>query len=110
MLLSQTVKDLDDFFEGEKNFLIEYYVRLRDCTIRADKMTVVHKSLADNYIKISTGETNLTIISFRHLLFLDEIKLTFLGPTQLLRPIYFPVVFVLCFLRYTATSRNKLSN
>ena len=56
LLLSQTVKDLDDFFEVEKNFLIEYFVRLRDCTIRADKMTVVHKSLADNYIKISTGE------------------------------------------------------
>ena len=57
LLLSQTVKDQDDFFEVEKNFLIEYYVRLRDCTIRADKMTVVHKSLADNYIKISTGES-----------------------------------------------------
>lgn len=56
LLLSQTVKDQDDFFEVEKNFLIEYYVRLRECTIRADKMTVVHKALADNYIKISTGK------------------------------------------------------
>ena len=46
---------MDDFFEAEKSFLLEYHTRLRDATIRADKMTVLHKQLADNYIKISAG-------------------------------------------------------
>ena len=37
-------KDVDDFFEAEKVFLIEYHAKIKDATTKADKMTRVHKS------------------------------------------------------------------
>ena len=40
------MQDLDEFFEQEKMFLIEYHTRIKDATQRADKMTKVHKSEA----------------------------------------------------------------
>ncbi len=52
LLLGSTVKDVDEFFDAEKHFLVEYHAHLRECTIKSDKMTVLHKSLADNYIKV----------------------------------------------------------
>ncbi len=51
---------MDDFFEREKNFLVEYHAQLRDCTVKADKMSVLHRSLADTYIKISQGLSDLS--------------------------------------------------
>jgi len=54
LLLSSTQKDVDEFFEGEKNFLIEYNQQLKEACIKADKMTSTHKALADNYIKLSS--------------------------------------------------------
>ncbi|KAJ9595673.1 hypothetical protein L9F63_013139, partial [Diploptera punctata] len=42
-LLSATVKDVNDFFEQEKNFLIDYHNHLKDATVKADKMTKRHK-------------------------------------------------------------------
>lgn len=45
----------DDFFDRERNFLFEYFAHLKDATLRADKMTCVHKALADNYIKLSAA-------------------------------------------------------
>jgi sorting nexin-5/6/32 len=42
-LLSATVKDVNDFFEQEKNFLIDYHMHLKDATTKADKMTKRHK-------------------------------------------------------------------
>jgi len=53
LMLNSTQRDVDDFFENEKQFLIEYHNNLKECTIKSDKMTVLHKSLADNYIKLS---------------------------------------------------------
>uniref|UniRef100_A0A2K6FLN5 PX domain-containing protein n=1 Tax=Propithecus coquereli TaxID=379532 RepID=A0A2K6FLN5_PROCO len=52
------VKEVDDFFEQEKNFLINYYNRIKDPCVKADKMTRSHKSkailvsadVADDYI------------------------------------------------------------
>lgn len=35
---------MDDFFEQEKNFLINYYNRIKDSCAKADKMTRSHKS------------------------------------------------------------------
>ncbi len=58
LLLSSTQKEVDEFFEREKNFLVEYHAQLKDCTIRSDKMTSLHKSLADTYIKLSQGLTD----------------------------------------------------
>lgn len=42
-LLSATVKDVNDFFEQEKNFLIDYYAHLKDSTVKSDKMVNKHK-------------------------------------------------------------------
>lgn len=42
-LLSATVKDVNDFFEKEKNFLIDYHTHLKDATAKADRMTKRHK-------------------------------------------------------------------
>merc|ERR1712059_227017 len=53
LLLSNTQKDVVDFFESEKHYLIEYNQQLKDACIKADKMTSTHKALADNYIKLS---------------------------------------------------------
>lgn len=43
LVLSATVKDVNDFFEQEKTFLIDYYSHLKDSTMKSDKMTKRHK-------------------------------------------------------------------
>ncbi|CAH1262639.1 sorting nexin-6-like isoform X3 [Branchiostoma lanceolatum] len=48
-------KDADEFFEQEKGFLVEYHNRIAQSTKCADRMTKMHKSVADSYIKLSTG-------------------------------------------------------
>jgi len=53
-LLSNTQKDIDEFFESEKTFMITYHQQLKDACIRSDKMSSTHKDLADNYIKLSS--------------------------------------------------------
>ena len=55
LLLSNTLKDVDEFFEKERHFLVEYHSNLKDCLVKADRMTSTHKNLADTYIKISSG-------------------------------------------------------
>lgn len=37
------MKDVNDFFETQKNFLIEYHGHLKEATTKADKMTMKHK-------------------------------------------------------------------
>ncbi len=37
------MKDVNDFFDGQKSFLIEYYGYLKEATIKADRMTSKHK-------------------------------------------------------------------
>lgn len=51
LLLNTTVKDVDDFFEKEKHFLVEFQSQLKETTTKADKMTALHRGLAYNYIK-----------------------------------------------------------
>lgn len=53
-LLSSTQKDIDEFFESEKTFLMTYHQQLKDACVRSDKMSSTHKELADNYIKLSS--------------------------------------------------------
>uniref|UniRef100_A0A4W3GR88 Sorting nexin n=1 Tax=Callorhinchus milii TaxID=7868 RepID=A0A4W3GR88_CALMI len=48
------VRDVDDFFEHEKTFLLEYHNRIKDAAIKADKLTKSHKSVADNNSRISS--------------------------------------------------------
>uniref|UniRef100_A0A5F9CQW6 Sorting nexin n=1 Tax=Oryctolagus cuniculus TaxID=9986 RepID=A0A5F9CQW6_RABIT len=49
-VLFSGVKEVDDFFEQEKTFLINYYNRIKDSCGKADKMTRSHKNVADDYI------------------------------------------------------------
>lgn len=66
-LLSATVRDVNDFFEQEKNFLIDYYGHLKDATIKSDKMVNKHKDVADSYIKISSCLVQLSTFDHREL-------------------------------------------
>ncbi|KAK3922004.1 Sorting nexin-6 [Frankliniella fusca] len=60
LLLSATVKDVNDFFEQEKLFLLKYYKQLNEATTRADSMTKKHKDVADCFIKVHTGLLQLS--------------------------------------------------
>merc|ERR1711894_185817 len=62
LLLTSTVKDCNEFFENERRFLLEYFNHMRDATHKSDKMVVLHKSLAENYIKISSGFMDLSAL------------------------------------------------
>uniref|UniRef100_A0A8D0ZQ96 PX domain-containing protein n=2 Tax=Sus scrofa TaxID=9823 RepID=A0A8D0ZQ96_PIG len=44
------VKEVDDFFEQEKNFLINCYNKIKDSCAKADRMTRSHKNVVDNYV------------------------------------------------------------
>ncbi|GAA6109435.1 sorting nexin-6 isoform X1 [Tachysurus ichikawai] len=41
------VKDVDDFFEHEKTFLLEYHNRVKDSSLKSDRMIRSHKKLVD---------------------------------------------------------------
>ncbi|CAH1793241.1 unnamed protein product [Owenia fusiformis] len=62
LLLSQTQKDSDDFFEHQKTFLVEYHEKIKDATTKSDKMTKVHKNVADTYIQISSALSQIATI------------------------------------------------
>uniref|UniRef100_A0A3B4T884 Sorting nexin 5 n=1 Tax=Seriola dumerili TaxID=41447 RepID=A0A3B4T884_SERDU len=46
-VLISGVKEVDDFFEQEKTFLLDYYSKIKDSTAKAEKMTRAHKSIKD---------------------------------------------------------------
>jgi len=58
-LLGSTQKDVDDFFEQEKTFLLEYNQQLKDASTKSDKVTTAQKSVADSYIKLSSSMLNM---------------------------------------------------
>ncbi|XP_076036861.1 sorting nexin 6 isoform X2 [Oratosquilla oratoria] len=62
LLLSATQKDVDEYFEKEKGFLLEYHMAIKDSTAKADRMTRCHKNVADSYIKLSSGLSQLGAI------------------------------------------------
>lgn len=39
-------QDVDDFFEREKNFLVEYNAKIKDATAKSDKTTKTHKGIS----------------------------------------------------------------
>lgn len=39
-------QDVDDFFEHERTFLLEYHNRVKDASAKSDRMTRSHKSKA----------------------------------------------------------------
>lgn len=42
--MSFIIQDVDEFFESERGFLVEYHNKIKDATGKSDKMTKVHKS------------------------------------------------------------------
>ncbi|KAM4693392.1 sorting nexin-5 [Discoglossus pictus] len=58
-VLFSGVKEVDDFFEQEKIFLVNYYNRIKDSSAKSDKMTRAHKNVSDDYIHISASLTTL---------------------------------------------------
>ncbi|XP_018018067.1 sorting nexin-6, partial [Hyalella azteca] len=62
LLLSATQKDVDDTFEKEKNFLLEYHTAIKDAANKADRMAKAHKNVADSCIKVSACLVNLGTI------------------------------------------------
>uniref|UniRef100_A0A8C1UYH5 Sorting nexin n=1 Tax=Cyprinus carpio TaxID=7962 RepID=A0A8C1UYH5_CYPCA len=48
------VKDVDDFFEHEKTFLLEYHNRVKDSSAKSDRMIRSHKSAADDINRIAS--------------------------------------------------------
>uniref|UniRef100_A0A8C6NNP9 Sorting nexin n=1 Tax=Nothobranchius furzeri TaxID=105023 RepID=A0A8C6NNP9_NOTFU len=43
-VLISGIKEVDDFFEQEKTFLLDYFSKIKDSTAKAEKMTRSHKS------------------------------------------------------------------
>ncbi|XP_051773492.1 sorting nexin-5 [Ctenopharyngodon idella] len=58
-VLISGVKEVDEFFEQEKTFLLDYSGKIKDATAKAEKMTRSHKNVADDYNHIS-GALNST--------------------------------------------------
>ena len=48
------VKDVDDFSEHERTFLLEHN-RVKDTSPKSDRMTRFHKNAADDYNRIGTS-------------------------------------------------------
>uniref|UniRef100_A0A8C3AF79 Sorting nexin n=1 Tax=Cyclopterus lumpus TaxID=8103 RepID=A0A8C3AF79_CYCLU len=59
-VLISGIKEVDDFFEQEKTFLLDYYSKIKDSTAKAEKMTRSHKNIADDYIHISATLNTLS--------------------------------------------------
>uniref|UniRef100_A0A3P9N7K3 Sorting nexin 6 n=1 Tax=Poecilia reticulata TaxID=8081 RepID=A0A3P9N7K3_POERE len=49
------VKDVDDFFEHEKTFLLEYHNRVKDASAKCDRMIRSHKNAADDMNRIASS-------------------------------------------------------
>ncbi|XP_072854428.1 sorting nexin-5 [Pogona vitticeps] len=60
-VLFSGVKEIDDFFEQEKTFLVNYYNRIKEACAKADKMTGSHKNVADDYIYTSSSLKSLAV-------------------------------------------------
>ncbi|CAI4222609.1 unnamed protein product [Auanema sp. JU1783] len=45
-------KDVDDFFETERCYLIEYNTHIKEAAVRAEKMVRLRKNVSDSYSKI----------------------------------------------------------
>ncbi|KAJ8250830.1 hypothetical protein COCON_G00227520 [Conger conger] len=54
------IKEVDEFFDQEKTFLLDYYSKIKDSTAKAEKMTRCHKNVADDYIHVSATLNSLS--------------------------------------------------
>lgn len=60
--LGATIRDVNDFFENELQFLTEYNAHLKEAAGRTERMTKKHKEVADSHIKISSSLMQLSTI------------------------------------------------
>ncbi|CAM5126286.1 unnamed protein product [Eretmochelys imbricata] len=60
-------EEVDEFFEHERTFLLEYHARVRDTCLKADRVMRSHKSLAEDYIPISVALGSLGTQEVRQL-------------------------------------------
>ncbi|XP_043206855.1 sorting nexin-32-like isoform X1 [Amphibalanus amphitrite] len=67
LLLQATQRDVDDFFEHERSFVLVYHEQIKEATHRADRMTRARKSVADSYIKVSDAASQLGTIESQRL-------------------------------------------
>lgn len=54
------VRDVNDFFENELQFLTEYHALLKEAAMRTEKMTQRHKEVGEAHQKISNALTQLS--------------------------------------------------
>ncbi|RXN19268.1 sorting nexin-6 [Labeo rohita] len=54
VFLEYNQDDVDDFFEHEKTFLLEYHNRVKDSSAKSDRMIRSHKSAADDINRIAS--------------------------------------------------------
>uniref|UniRef100_A0A670I2H6 Sorting nexin 6 n=1 Tax=Podarcis muralis TaxID=64176 RepID=A0A670I2H6_PODMU len=66
------VKDVDDFFEHERTFLVEYHNRVKDSSMKSDKMTRSHKNVADDCNRIGSSLYTLGTQDSTDILSADE--------------------------------------
>lgn len=60
LLLGASVRDVNDFFENELQFLTEYHGHLREAAMRTEKMTQRHKEVGECHQKISNALMQLS--------------------------------------------------
>ncbi|XP_005175124.2 sorting nexin-32 isoform X1 [Musca domestica] len=60
IILGVTVRDVNDFFENELQFLTEYHSHLREAALRTEKMTQRHKDVGECHQKISNALRHLS--------------------------------------------------
>jgi len=52
-------KDKDEFFDHQRTFLVEYFTRVKDATLKSDKMTKSHKSEWNHVYIIETHRVSV---------------------------------------------------
>uniref|UniRef100_A0A671N044 Sorting nexin n=1 Tax=Sinocyclocheilus anshuiensis TaxID=1608454 RepID=A0A671N044_9TELE len=68
------VKDVDDFFEHEKTFLLEYHNRVKDASAKSDRMIRSHKSKFLFSISYFYGHSPLPLSCFQTLFPVQKIE------------------------------------
>lgn len=60
IIFGVTVRDVNDFFENELQFLTEYHGHLREASLRTERMTQRHKEIGECHQKISNALMQLS--------------------------------------------------
>ncbi|KAL9875299.1 sorting nexin-32 isoform X2 [Glossina fuscipes] len=60
IIFGVTVRDVNDFFENELQFLTEYHGHLREAALRTERMTQRHKEIGECHQKLSNALAQLS--------------------------------------------------